>query len=84
VPRRRNLAEQILELASLHARQAAILREMGRTMRDSGALPAPVPSPPSRRPSGDEPKDPITFTELEVQRARRHARRLGYPIRRKP
>ncbi len=82
MPRRRDLAEQMLELASLHARQAVILRQMGQAMRDSRVLPAPTP--PSRRPSGDEPKDPIPFTELDLQRARRHARRLGYPIRRKP
>jgi hypothetical protein len=82
VAKRRALAEQILlELASLREREAVILRELSRALRDSDATPvselAPAPNAPPER------KDAIRFTELEVQRARRHAHRLGFPIRRK-
>jgi hypothetical protein len=82
VAKRCALAEKILlELASLREREAVILRELSRALRDSDSTPAPELAPPPKAPS--ERKDSIRFTELEVQRARRHAHRLGFPIRRK-
>ena len=81
--KRRALAEKILlELASLREREAIILRELSRALRDSDATPAPelAPTPNASPPART---DSIRFTELEVERARRHARRLGFPIRRK-
>jgi len=82
VAKRRAMAEKILlELASLREREAVILRELSRALRDSDGTPAPELAPPRNAPR--ERTDSIHFTELEVQRARRHARRLGFPIRRK-
>jgi outer membrane protein TolC len=88
VAKRQALAEKILlELASLREREALILRKLSRALGDSDATPAPDPEPvpPARAPAHapTEPTNSIRFTELEVQRARRHARRLGFPIRRK-
>jgi hypothetical protein len=87
VAKRRALAEKILlELASLREREAVILRKLSRALDDTDATPAPEPVPVAHAPPPAplQPTNSIRFTELEVQRARRHARRLGFPIRRKP
>jgi hypothetical protein len=82
VAKRRAFAEKILlELASLREREAVILRELSRALRDSDATAPPELAVPRNAPR--ERTDSIRFTELEVQRARRHAHRLGFPIRRK-
>jgi hypothetical protein len=83
VAKRRAFAEKmLLELASLREREAVILRELSRALRDSDSPPVPELAPAPNAPPART--DSIRFTELEVQRARRHARRLGFPIRRKP
>jgi hypothetical protein len=83
VAKRRALAEQLLlELASLREREAVILRELSRALSDSESTTAPELGP-SLKASPPARTESIRFTDLEVQRALRHARRLGFPIRRK-
>jgi hypothetical protein len=78
-------AKALLKLASLREQEATVLRELSDLARGSDALAALLPVAASaEEPKASESKDSIQFNELDVERARRHARRLGFPIRRKP